>query len=114
MLYNIILNYLLLISEQALQTMSIALRGDGQYELKGPAANIGWRIRKHYFLVCKNKNYLKIVEVLYSIKLLHVYIILNYTNKQNHADFLSGTVIKEKEVLVHCKKHYRTLPLIKK
>ncbi|KAM3960364.1 PX domain-containing protein kinase-like protein [Aphomia sociella] len=44
-------NYPLNIAEQALQTMSIALRGDGRYELKCPLSNIGWRIRKHYFLV---------------------------------------------------------------
>ncbi|XP_072942564.1 PX domain-containing protein kinase-like protein [Epargyreus clarus] len=44
-------NYPLDIAEQALQTMSIALRGDGRYELKGPVQNIGWRVRKHYFLV---------------------------------------------------------------
>ncbi|KAJ8717122.1 hypothetical protein PYW08_005521 [Mythimna loreyi] len=44
-------NYSLDIAEQALQTVSIALRGDGRYELKGPLPDIGWRIRKHYFLV---------------------------------------------------------------
>lgn len=44
-------NYSLDIAEQALQTVSIALRGDGRYELKGPLPEIGWRIRKHYFLV---------------------------------------------------------------
>lgn len=38
-------------TEQALQTMSIALRGDGHYELKAALPDIGWRIRKHYFLV---------------------------------------------------------------
>ncbi|CAH2089344.1 unnamed protein product [Euphydryas editha] len=37
--------------EQALQTISIALRGDGQFELKSALPDIGWRIRKHYFLV---------------------------------------------------------------
>ncbi|KAJ0174249.1 hypothetical protein K1T71_010395 [Dendrolimus kikuchii] len=44
-------NYSLAIAEQALQTVSIALRGDGRYELKGPLSDIGWRIRKNYFLV---------------------------------------------------------------
>lgn len=44
-------NYSLAISEQSLQTVSIALRGDLRYELKGPIADIGWRIRKHYFLM---------------------------------------------------------------
>ncbi|XP_030030262.2 PX domain-containing protein kinase-like protein [Manduca sexta] len=44
-------NYSLAIAEQALQTVSIALRGDGRYELKGPVPDIGWRIRKHYFMV---------------------------------------------------------------
>lgn len=44
-------NYSLAIAEQALQTVSIALRGDGRYELKAPLPDIGWRIRKHYFLV---------------------------------------------------------------
>ncbi|XP_053614638.1 PX domain-containing protein kinase-like protein isoform X2 [Plodia interpunctella] len=44
-------NYTLAIAEQALQTMSIALRGDGRYELKAPLTDIGWRIRKHYFFV---------------------------------------------------------------
>ncbi|CAG9795833.1 unnamed protein product [Diatraea saccharalis] len=43
-------NYALTISEQALQSVSIALRGDGHYELKSPLTDIGWRIRKHYFL----------------------------------------------------------------
>ncbi|CAH2264127.1 jg10298 [Pararge aegeria aegeria] len=43
-------NYPLTIAEQALQTMSIALRGDGHYELKAALPDIGWRIRKHYFL----------------------------------------------------------------
>ncbi|XP_049876619.1 PX domain-containing protein kinase-like protein isoform X2 [Pectinophora gossypiella] len=45
------INYSLSIAEQALQTVSIALRGEGRFELKGPLADIGWRIRKHYFLV---------------------------------------------------------------
>ncbi|XP_063385804.1 PX domain-containing protein kinase-like protein [Cydia fagiglandana] len=49
-------NYLLNIAEQALQTMSIALRGDGQFELKGPLAAIGWRVRKHYFLVTDSET----------------------------------------------------------
>ncbi|XP_049876620.1 PX domain-containing protein kinase-like protein isoform X3 [Pectinophora gossypiella] len=44
------INYSLSIAEQALQTVSIALRGEGRFELKGPLADIGWRIRKHYFL----------------------------------------------------------------
>ncbi|KAL4718765.1 hypothetical protein ACJJTC_012325 [Scirpophaga incertulas] len=44
-------NYSMALAEQALQTISIALRGDGRYELKGPLPAIGWRIRKHYFLV---------------------------------------------------------------
>lgn len=44
-------NYSLEIADQALQTVSIALRGDGKYDLKGPLPDIGWRIRKHYFLV---------------------------------------------------------------
>ncbi|XP_013187495.2 PX domain-containing protein kinase-like protein [Amyelois transitella] len=44
-------NYTLSIAEQALQTISIALRGDGRYELRTPLPGIGWRIRKHYFLV---------------------------------------------------------------
>ncbi|XP_026763124.2 PX domain-containing protein kinase-like protein isoform X2 [Galleria mellonella] len=44
-------NYSLNITEQALQTMSIALRGHGRYELKCPLSDVGWRIRKHYFLV---------------------------------------------------------------
>ncbi|CAH0401203.1 unnamed protein product [Chilo suppressalis] len=49
-------NYSLSIAEQALQTVSIALRGDGHYELKGPLNDIGWRIRKHYFLVTEVEN----------------------------------------------------------
>ncbi|KAI5636107.1 PX domain-containing protein [Phthorimaea operculella] len=44
-------NYSLTLAEQALQTVSIALRGDGRYELKGPLPQIGWRIHKHYFMV---------------------------------------------------------------
>lgn len=47
-----------LFTEQALQTMSIALRGDGKYELKAPLLNIGWRIRKHYFLVSSYVSYI--------------------------------------------------------
>lgn len=49
-------NYSLDIAEQALQTVSIALRGDGRYELKGPLSDIGWRIRKHYFLVTDTES----------------------------------------------------------
>ncbi|KPJ09584.1 PX domain-containing protein kinase-like protein [Papilio machaon] len=44
-------NYSVTIAEQALQTISIALRGDGRYELKGPLPEIGWRIRKQFFMV---------------------------------------------------------------
>ncbi|CAK1584395.1 unnamed protein product [Parnassius mnemosyne] len=44
-------NYSVEITEQALQTIPIALRGDGRYELKGPITDIGWRIRKQFFLV---------------------------------------------------------------
>ncbi|XP_013162891.1 PREDICTED: PX domain-containing protein kinase-like protein [Papilio xuthus] len=44
-------NYSVTITEQALQTISIALRGDGRYELKGPLPDIGWRIRKQFFMV---------------------------------------------------------------
>lgn len=51
-----IINVVRFFLEQALQTMSIALRGDGQFELKGPLADIGWRIRKHYFLVSYGIN----------------------------------------------------------
>ncbi|XP_028164734.1 PX domain-containing protein kinase-like protein [Ostrinia furnacalis] len=49
-------NYSLAIAEQALQSVSIALRGDGRYELKGPLNGIGWRPRKHYFLVTDIEN----------------------------------------------------------
>ncbi|XP_059059022.1 PX domain-containing protein kinase-like protein [Achroia grisella] len=49
-------NYALNIAEQALQTMSIALRGDGRYELKTPLPDIGWRICKHYFLVIEAES----------------------------------------------------------
>ncbi|CAB3229019.1 unnamed protein product [Arctia plantaginis] len=49
-------SYSLDIAEHALQTVSIALRGDGRYELKGPLPDIGWRIRKHYFLVTDTEN----------------------------------------------------------
>ncbi|XP_026492807.2 PX domain-containing protein kinase-like protein [Vanessa tameamea] len=51
-------NYPLSINEQALQTISIALRGDGQFELKCPLTDIGWRIRKHYFLVNESESQL--------------------------------------------------------
>ncbi|XP_026320867.1 PX domain-containing protein kinase-like protein [Hyposmocoma kahamanoa] len=44
-------NYPLNLAEQALQTVSIALRGDGRYDLKTPLPDIGWRVRKHYFIV---------------------------------------------------------------
>ncbi|XP_068620282.1 PX domain-containing protein kinase-like protein [Battus philenor] len=44
-------NYSVTIREQALQTVSIALRGDGHYELKEPLMDIGWRIRKQFFMV---------------------------------------------------------------
>ncbi|XP_045777316.1 PX domain-containing protein kinase-like protein [Maniola jurtina] len=50
-------NYSLNIAEQALQTMSIALRGDGHYELKASLPDIGWRIRKHYFLVTESVSH---------------------------------------------------------
>ncbi|XP_039759659.1 PX domain-containing protein kinase-like protein [Pararge aegeria] len=50
-------NYPLTIAEQALQTMSIALRGDGHYELKAALPDIGWRIRKHYFLVNESASH---------------------------------------------------------
>lgn len=49
-------NYSLDIADHALQTVSIALRGDGKYELKGPLSDIGWRIRKHYFLVTDTES----------------------------------------------------------
>ncbi|CAH0724285.1 unnamed protein product, partial [Brenthis ino] len=49
-------NYSLSIAEQALQTMSIALRGDGQYEIKSLLTDIGWRVRKHYFLVTESNT----------------------------------------------------------
>ncbi|XP_045521853.1 PX domain-containing protein kinase-like protein isoform X5 [Pieris brassicae] len=49
-------SYPLHLAEEALQTVSIALRGDGQYELKGPLQNINWRIRKHYFHVVDSKR----------------------------------------------------------
>lgn len=44
-------NYSLAFHENALQNVSMALRGNGTHELKGPLKNIGWRIRKHYYLV---------------------------------------------------------------
>lgn len=37
--------------EQALQTISIALRGNGQYELKSSCMDIGWRVKKQSFIV---------------------------------------------------------------
>lgn len=49
-------NYSLDMADQALQTVSIALRGDGRFELKGPLHDIGWRIRKHYFLVTDTES----------------------------------------------------------
>ncbi|XP_047519458.1 PX domain-containing protein kinase-like protein isoform X2 [Pieris napi] len=49
-------SYPLHLAEEALQTVSIALRGDGQYELKGPLHSINWRIRKHYFHVVDSKR----------------------------------------------------------
>ncbi|XP_032519991.2 PX domain-containing protein kinase-like protein [Danaus plexippus] len=49
-------NYSISIAEQALQTVSIALRGSGQFELKSPLPDIGWRIRKHYFLVNESES----------------------------------------------------------
>ncbi|XP_037962228.2 PX domain-containing protein kinase-like protein [Plutella xylostella] len=45
------------LAEQALQTVSIALRGEGRYELKGPLPDIGWRIRKHYFMVTDTESH---------------------------------------------------------
>lgn len=38
--------------ETALQNVSMALRGDSNFELKTALPPIGWRIRKHYYLVC--------------------------------------------------------------
>ncbi|XP_022128535.2 PX domain-containing protein kinase-like protein isoform X3 [Pieris rapae] len=49
-------SYPLHLDEEALQSVSIALRGDGQYELKGPLQTINWRIRKHYFHVVDSKR----------------------------------------------------------
>ncbi|CAK1550756.1 unnamed protein product [Leptosia nina] len=49
-------NYSKNIGDEALQTVSIALRGDGEYELKGPLPEINWRIRKHYFSVIDSEK----------------------------------------------------------
>lgn len=46
---------LLCYSEVALQHVSLALRGEVGWEVIGPLADIGWRLRKHYYLVrCKS------------------------------------------------------------
>lgn len=39
------------VTEMALQNVSMALRGDGDFELRSPLPNIGWRLRKHYYMV---------------------------------------------------------------
>ncbi|XP_026741178.1 PX domain-containing protein kinase-like protein [Trichoplusia ni] len=49
-------NYSSNAAELALQTVSIALRGEGRFELKGAIADIGWRIRKYNFLVTDTKT----------------------------------------------------------
>lgn len=43
------------ISELALQHVSLTLRGEAGWEVVGPLAEIGWRLRKHYYEV-KHKN----------------------------------------------------------
>ncbi|XP_045476028.1 PX domain-containing protein kinase-like protein [Harmonia axyridis] len=48
-------NYCQPFSEIALQHISLALRGEVGWEVVSPLAEIGWRIRKHYYHL-KNKN----------------------------------------------------------
>ncbi|XP_049831647.1 PX domain-containing protein kinase-like protein isoform X1 [Schistocerca gregaria] len=48
-------NYSTSFQEVALQHVSMALRGEVNYEIMRPIPEMGWRIRKHYFLV-KNHN----------------------------------------------------------
>ncbi|GBP55423.1 PX domain-containing protein kinase-like protein [Eumeta japonica] len=57
-------NYPFSIAEQALQTVSIALRGDGRYDLKGPLRQIGWRIRKHYFLAAAGQHVVALTQLI--------------------------------------------------
>ncbi|KAJ9595648.1 hypothetical protein L9F63_013163, partial [Diploptera punctata] len=48
-------NYSTPFQELALQHVSMALRSEVNYEVVKPVPEIGWRIRKHYFLVkCRN------------------------------------------------------------
>ncbi|XP_017769864.1 PREDICTED: PX domain-containing protein kinase-like protein [Nicrophorus vespilloides] len=50
-------NYCQPFSEQALQHVSLALRGEVGWEVVGPLPDIGWRLRKHYYQVkCKSLN----------------------------------------------------------
>lgn len=44
------------ISETALQHVSMALRGELEYEIGKALPDIGWRLRKHYFQVKKRNN----------------------------------------------------------
>lgn len=51
-------NYCQPFSEQALQHVSLALRGEIGWEIVGPLPDIGWRLRKHFYHV-KSKNLVK-------------------------------------------------------
>jgi PX domain-containing protein kinase-like protein len=45
-----------LVTELALQHVSMALRSEVNYEVVKPVPEIGWRLRKHYFLVKSRVN----------------------------------------------------------
>lgn len=49
-------NYVLSLQELALQHVSMALRSEVNYELIKPISEMGWRLRKHYFLVKSKMN----------------------------------------------------------
>lgn len=49
-------NYVMSLQEQALQHVSMALRSEVNYELIKPIPEMGWRLRKHYFLVKSKMN----------------------------------------------------------
>ncbi|KAK6624436.1 hypothetical protein RUM44_011295 [Polyplax serrata] len=44
-------SYTVPLEELALQHVSMALRSEVQYELVNPIAELGWRLRKHYFFI---------------------------------------------------------------
>ncbi|XP_057322936.1 PX domain-containing protein kinase-like protein isoform X1 [Microplitis mediator] len=49
-------NYAIPLHEIALQQVSLALRSDANFEIGKPIADMGWRLRKHYYTVKNRQN----------------------------------------------------------